>query len=207
MRVHHGAAGFFLIALVLNLGWLWIPLGVAALLIASMGFLRVTKEHWHPGVSVSVLGVAWVPYVLLVLGSGLTIGAAGRELVSLGGFGFSGAFEQGLRAFTGAIVPALVAVGLVQVKAPFPRLLAKGALATGLVLVPLALWAGSTMGGIPEDADPMTATNPVGPVAAALVVVPFVLAYGLCMMSALAAWRGWEAVPRRLRFLSKGEGS
>lgn len=207
MAVKGSTAAILLVALVLNLGWLWIPVGVAALVLASLAFQRFVHDRWARGVTVAVLVAAWVPYVFLIAGSGMTIGAAGHQLVSIGGGWLTGSVEGGLRAFTGAIVPALAAVGLRQTRARFPRVLATGALATGVVLVPLALWAGTTMGGIPEDADPRTTTNPVGPVAATLVVVPFVLAYGFVVCAALAAWRGWDDVPARLQPLLGSNGA
>lgn len=205
MAVKGSTAAIFLVALVLNLGWLWVPVGVAALVLASVAFHRLVHDRWAPPVTVAILVVAWVPYVVLIAGSGMTIGAAGHPLVSIGGGWLTGSLEGALRAFTGAIVPTLAAVGLRRTHARLPRVLATGALATGVVLVPLALWAGTAMGGVPEDADPLTATNPVGPVAATLVVLPFVLAYGFVVGAALAAWRGWDDVPGRLQPLLGSE--
>lgn len=182
----HGA--LLVAALVLNVGWLWLPLGLAALGVASFVFVRATRDRWSVRRQVLVLAVVWAPFVYLVATSGLTVGVAGTRLLSLPGDGASTA----IRAATGALVP-LLAGGLLAVEGDArTRKLARGALLAGLVVVPAAVAAGTWL--VP-DVEDVNASGPPGGVWLEIALVaPIVATYAAVVAAAVLAWRGgWRA--------------
>lgn len=182
-----------LAALVLNLGWLWIPLGVAALAVASWAAWRLLDGHMPAWARVPLLVAIWLPLLAVIVASGVTIGTSDEVLFTFGGTTDSNLF----RALTGLVVPALV-VGLVAWRwAGWPRKLAVAAIASWLVLTPAAVLIGYELG--PEDLeaeDPVAfaAEHEVGPLAELLVIAPFVLSYGLTVACTIPLLRG-EAEP------------
>lgn len=189
MDVGKGTAVLLVTALVLNVGWLWAPLGIAALLVASVAAYRAARQRWQPVAILLALAVVWLPYLYVIQASGLTVGFGDRVLLSLGG----DARVDELRALTGAIVP-LVACAIVGLgRTGLARKLAIGGLACWLVLAPAALWIGAELG--PDDLEEPAPGDPppedeVGPVAEALIVLPLVVAYLLSL--AAPAWVWWE---------------
>lgn len=185
--------GLLLAALVLNLGWLWVPVGLLALSVATWGTHRMVKDRWPRWLEAIVLLVAWLPFLYLVLASGLTVGTGDRQLFSVGG----GQALDTVRAASGLVLPALVLPQLWAWRSGLARQLVVAAAAVWLVLVPAALILGGVLGPETEELtgaeDPSDLETPSTAVQG-LVMLPFVLAYTISLGAAgVAWWRDLEA--------------
>ena len=166
----HNTALLLLLALVAGMGWLFVPLGVLAAALLSVALVRVMEPLQGRGPTVLVLVLIWAAMLALVLSSGLTIGAGGRRIGSLGGT----VDDVVARALIGLVVPVTSAA----------LLLTWGGLVRTLALVSLFTWAAAVI-------VIWGATNATleGGFWTYVVISPVVIAYGLALAAAALGWR------------------
>lgn len=197
MAEERWTTALLLAAVVLNVGWLWVPLGLISLVVVSWGTHRMVKDRWPRWLEAAVLVVAWLPFVYVVLSAGLTIGAGGRQLLSIGG----SQDPDLIRAASGVVIPLLVAGQLWAWRRGLVRKLAAVSVVLWVVAAPLTLFVGERLGpDIDEIEDPEDVEAP-GTAIELLVVAPFIVTYGLAVAAAgMATWedRAWatEGDPR-----------
>jgi hypothetical protein len=186
-------AGALVAALALNLGWLLPPLGALALAVGSYAAIRGLRGRWS-WVSIAGLLVAvWLPYLYVLVASGLTVGSGDGTLFSVGGEGA----DDALRAASGALLPLMAGAVLAARGRDRTRKLALASLLGWLVLVPGGLLLESQLAPDIEEMDESEVQEgSVNPLLALLFLTPFVIPYVLVVAAAVATWRrGWAGGP------------